>query len=94
MKHTTAALFVNNAEFSSLLDAPVLVPEALCDPRMAAADLASILPLANEIFGDGIGDRQLSAGDKRILKNLSAMCSPLTVPVSVCKGEHAVVVHL
>ena len=66
---TTAALFAKSAEYSGLLDAPVQVPEDPSDPPIAAATLASALPLANEIFGDGIGDRQLSAGDKRILKN-------------------------
>ena len=83
VKHTTAALFVNKAEFSCLLSAPVLVPEAPCDPPTAAADPASALPLANEIFGDGIGDRQLSAGDKRILKNAKESDTSL-VRATVC----------
>ena len=74
---TTAALFVKSAEYSGLLDAPVPVPEDTSDPLIAAADLASALPLANEIFGDGIGDRQLSAGDKEILKKAEESATSL-----------------
>ena len=74
---TTAALFVKSAEYSGLMDAPVQVPEDPSDPPIAAATLASALPLANEIFGDGIGDRQLSTGDKEILKKAEESATSL-----------------